>query len=210
LCSEEPVVSCTNDWMPCTQTLWLLRHGETEWSRAGRHTGISDIPLTEAGEQQALRLAPALSDTSFSLVLSSPRIRAQRTCVLAGLGDKMEIEEDLVEWRYGAYEGMTSAEIHAQRPGWSIYTDGTPSGESPIEVSARADRLLAKLIETTGEIALFAHGHFLRVLALRFLGWPLPFGRQLELRTASIGRLATHSQTALPSMLEWNRVPGAR
>ncbi|MFM7453947.1 MAG: histidine phosphatase family protein, partial [Cyanobium sp.] len=142
----------------------LVRHGETEWSLSGQHTGSTDIPLTPAGEQAARRLAPQLSPLPFARVLTSPLQRARRTCELAGFADRARIEPDLVEWNYGAYEGITSAQIHAEAPGWQMFTDGCPDGESPEQVGQRVDRVLAQLRGGEGPALLFAHGHLLRVL----------------------------------------------
>src|SRR5580765_1142440 len=150
----------------------LVRHGETEWSRSGQHTGLTDIPLTERGREEARLLEPLLADADFALVLTSPLRRARETCKLAGLGDRMEIEPDLVEWNYGEYEGLTSAQIHGIAPGWMLFTDGCPGGESPEQVGVRVDRLIGRVQSIEGRLALFAHGHVFRVFAARWIGLP--------------------------------------
>src|SRR5262245_60404409 len=140
--------------------IYLIRHGETEWSLSGRHTGVSDIPLTEHGRQQARLLRQELLATNFQLVLTSPLLRARETCELAGFGDRAEIDPDLMEWNYGDYEGLTSDQIHAHRPAWTIFNDGGgPGGETPEQVGARADRVIARVRALTSSAALFAHGH---------------------------------------------------
>jgi broad specificity phosphatase PhoE len=153
--------------------LILVRHGETEWSRSGQHTGRSDIPLTERGEEQARNLGPCLRDARFSHVLTSPRQRARRTCELAGLGAAAVVEPDLAEWDYGDYEGKRSADIRKARPDWNIFRDGYPGGESTMHVSDRADRLIQRLAGGDGDIALFCHGQFACVMATRWIGMPV-------------------------------------
>jgi broad specificity phosphatase PhoE len=185
--------------------LYLIRHGETEWSRSGRHTGRTDIALTEQGQRMARDLARPLADVDFSTVLTSPRRRAQDTCALAGLGARATVEPDLAEWDYGDDEGRRSVEIAADRPGWDIWRDGCPGGESPAAVSARADRLVERLRGLGGNVALFTHGHFGRVLTTRWLGQPITLGQHLILDPATIGLLgidARHGQT--PVILRWN------
>lgn len=182
--------------------LWLVRHGETEWSLSGKHTGVTDLPLTAHGREQAEALAPVLAQGHFTQVLTSPRQRARVTCDIAGFGDRAIVDPDLVEWDYGSYEGLTSLEIHAERPDWSLWTDGCPDGESPGEIAARLDRLLARVAKIEGDIALFAHGHVLRALALRYLGWPMPQGAQLGLDTATLCKLGRAS--GQPSIVTWN------
>jgi broad specificity phosphatase PhoE len=188
--------------------LTLVRHGETEWSLSGQHTGRTDIALTARGEEGARALAPYLSGVKFTKVLTSPRIRAQRTCALAGLGAAAAIEPDLAEWDYGDYEGLRSAEICKLRPDWNIYRDGCPHGESPAQISDRADRLIARLRAEGGEIALFSHGHFGRVLATRWIGAPvLEAGRfSLSVATLSIlGCEGSHPENA--TIVLWNFDP---
>lgn len=190
--------------------LFLIRHGETEWSRNGRHTGRTDVPLTAAGEDEARALAPALAGVRFTRVVTSPRQRARRTCELSGLGTLAAVEPDLAEWDYGAYEGLRSAEIHAERPDWSVFRDGCPGGESPAQAAARADRLLAGLRAGGGTIALFSHGHFGSVLAVRWIGLPVLEGRHFWLRTGALNVLGTHpSHPDVPIIARWNNVPGA-
>ena len=169
--------------------LWLARHGETEWSRDGRHTGRTDIPLTPAGEEQARALREPLAAIEFDRVLSSPLSRARETCDLAGLGDRAELRDELLEWDYGDYEGITSAEIRQQDPGWLLWRDGCPGGESPADVGARVDSLIAELLGADGNVAVFAHGHLLRVLAARWIGLEPAAGQRLALATATLGRL---------------------
>lgn len=169
--------------------LWLARHGETEWSRDGRHTGRTDIPLTAAGEEQARALREPLAAVSFDRVLSSPLARARETCELAGLGARAELRDELLEWDYGDYEGITSAEIRERDPSWLLWRDGCPGGESPAAVGARVDALIAELLGADGTIAVFAHGHLLRVLAARWIGLEPAAGQRLALATATLGRL---------------------
>ena len=182
--------------------LLLVRHGETEWSRSGQHTGSTDLPLTERGCRDAKRLAPLLARTELALVLSSPLERARKTCELAGLGDRMELEPDLVEWRYGAYEGLTSAQIHRTAPGWMVFADGCPGGESPSEVAGRVDRVIARVRATAGHVALFAHGHVLRVFVARWIGLPPLYGRHFLLDTATVNVLGYYRET--PAVKRWN------
>ena len=150
--------------------VYLARHGETQWSLSGQHTGLTDLPLTRHGEINAARLGERLQGLTFDHVFTSPLIRAHRTCELAGFGEQAVIDPDLVEWDYGDYEGKTTAEIRAQRPGWQLFRDGCPSGESVEAVSARADRVVAKLRSDGGRTLLFSSGHFIRVLTVRWLG----------------------------------------
>ena len=168
------------------QDVYLIRHGETEWSLNGRHTGTTDIPLTENGRKVAELLAAVLGKEKFALVLTSPLKRARETCELAGFGARAEIDRDLMEWNYGAYEGLTPEEIHAQAPGWMIFTDGCPGGETPEQVGARVDRVIAKVRAVEGHAALFAHGHIFRVFAARWLALPAAAGSHFLLNTATI------------------------
>ena len=184
------------------QQVYLVRHGETEWSLSGQHTGITDIPLTENGRNLAKRLAPALATVRFALVLTSPLERARKTCELAGLGAHAEIDRDLMEWNYGEYEGLTPKQIDAQAPGWMIFTDGCPGGESPAQVSARADRLVARVRSVEGDVALFAHGHIFRVFAARWLGLPATAGCHFLLDTATLSILSYYRN--LPAIRRWN------
>jgi probable phosphoglycerate mutase len=183
----------------------LVRHGETEWSRAGKHTGWTDVALTERGRTQAEALGVALSGRRFELVLTSPLSRARETCRLAGLGDGAVVSEDLREWDYGAYEGRTTIEIRTERPGWSLWRDGAPGGESAAEVGARADRVVGRLREVEGDAAVFAHGHVLRVLAARWLGLEPVDGRLLALDTGTLSALGHERETSVVRL--WNHDP---
>lgn len=180
----------------------LVRHGETEWSRAGKHTGRTDVPLTEAGRQEAQAVGAALAKHRFALVLTSPLARAAETCRLAGLGETAEERDDLREWDYGAYEGRTTAEIRAKRPGWSLWADGAPDGETAAEVGERADRVIAELCSVDGDVAVFAHGHLLRVVAARWLGLEPGAGRMFALDPATISILGYERET--PVIRLWN------
>ena len=186
--------------------LVLARHGETEWSRTGRHTGRTDIPLTEVGRRQASLLAVSLAGRHFERVLSSPLSRALETCRLAGFGDAAETRDELLEWDYGKYDGLTTLEIRSERPGWSLWRDGCPGGETATDVGERADRLLEELREIPGDVALFAHGHVLRVLAARWIGLPAPAGALLALATATVSTLGWERETAVVRL--WNAPPG--
>ena len=186
----------------------LARHGETEWSRDGRHTGRTDIPLTENGRQQARLLGEALAEWSFGRVLSSPLQRALETCRLAGLGDSAQTTDDLREWDYGEYEGITTAQIRESRPDWYLWRDGCPGGEQPEDVGRRADRVIAELADAQGDVALFAHGHILRVVAARWLGLGPEAGALLALSTATISVLGYERETRV--VRRWNApLPGA-
>ena len=190
--------------------IYLIRHGETEWSLASRHTSRTDIPLTEQGEQDARKLAGRLRDLTFSQVFTSPRQRARRTCELAGLGLVAKIEPDLAEWDYGDYEGQHSVDIHKGRPDWNLFRDGCPRGESPVQVSDRADRLIAHLRALDGNIALFSHGHFGCVLAARWIGLPVIEGQHFLLGTASLSLLGYEpSHPEMPLIESWNTASGA-
>jgi probable phosphoglycerate mutase len=180
----------------------LVRHGETEWSRDGRHTGNTDIPLTEEGRAKAKLVGAALAGRRFSLVLTSPLERARETCRQASLEAPVEVLDDLREWDYGEYEGRTTAEIRSERPGWSLWTDGAPGGETAGEVGRRADRVLTKLDGVEGDAAVFAHGHVLRVLAARWLGLPAQDGRLFALGTAAISVLGYERETRV--LVRWN------
>ncbi len=184
--------------------IWLIRHGQTEWSLSGQHTGVSDIPLTEAGEQAARSLRPVLARTSFDLVLSSPLQRARRTAELAGAHD-VRIDDDLLEWDYGDYEGMTRVEVRETRPDWTVWTGGAAGGESPEQVSARVDRMIEKYRALDGRIALFAHGHILRALAARWIEQPVTLGEHLPLDTARVSVLGYDRGT--PTLDRWNCDP---
>ena len=178
----------------------LVRHGETEWSRDGRHTGRTDIPLTENGRRQAELLRGALSEWSFAQVLSSPLQRALETCRLAGLGDSPQTTDDLREWDYGEYEGITTAQIRESRPDWYLWRDGCPGGEQAADVGRRVDRVIASLGE--GDVALFAHGHVLRVLAARWIGLEPEAGALLALGTGTLSVLGYERETRV--VTRWN------
>jgi probable phosphoglycerate mutase len=186
--------------------IYLLRHGQTEWTISGRHTGITDIELTEHGEEEALTLGERLHGLVFNHVFTSPRRRARHTCDLAGLGYNATIEEDLREWTYGGYEGLKSSEIIAQRPGWNIFAHGCPDGESPQQISDRADRVLDKIAALEGSVAVFSHGHFTRVLAARWVKMPVANAQILASSTASIGVLGTSPNGPRPIIELWNSV----
>ena len=177
--------------MAIERTIWVIRHGETEWSRTGQHTSRTDLPLLPEGRAEAAKLAPVLARHTFSAVWVSPRARAQETAALAGVGARAEIVTDLQEWDYGTYEGRTSAEIHQINPSWSLWRDGGPGGESAQEMTTRIDRVIARIEATPGDVVLFSHGHASRVIALRWLRWPLDQGAQLYFDTTSIARLST-------------------
>jgi broad specificity phosphatase PhoE len=185
--------------------IYLIRHGETEWSLNGRHTGVTDIPLTEHGRQQARLLKHELITRNFQLVLTSPLRRARETCELAGLAQRAEIDPDLMEWNYGDYEGLTSDQIHANRPGWTIFNDGGPGGETPEQVGVRVDRVLAKVRGVRSDAALFAHGHVLRVLAARWLALAPRAGAHFLLDTATLCVL--NSEGGIAALKRWNVAP---
>ncbi len=182
--------------------LWLVRHGQTEWSKSGQHTGRTDLPLTPDGETKASRLAPILARRRFALVLTSPLQRARRTCELAGLGDQAQPDDDLMEWDYGEYEGVTTPQIQQTVPGWSVFTHPCPGGETADDVGRRADRVLERVRAASGEAILFAHGHYLRVLAARFLRFPPTAGQHFTLDTATLNILG-HDHDA-PAIHRWN------
>jgi broad specificity phosphatase PhoE len=186
--------------------LVVVRHGETAWSRSGQHTGNTDIPLTPAGEAAAAQLEPLLAGVDFAQVLSSPLQRARRTAELAGFGARLGVDADLVEWNYGAYEGLTSAEIQSQAPGWLVFTDGCPNGESPGQVAERVDRLLARVRADQGPTLLFAHGHLLRVLVARWLELPPSEGRRFLLDTATLNVLSHYK--GVQALRCWNAPTG--
>ena len=172
--------------------LYLIRHGETAWSLSGQHTGRTDLPLTNRGEAEVRALRPFLSAIPFTIVLTSPLQRAQQTSDLTGMGAASEVEPDLAEWDYGAYEGRTSADIHQERPEWSVFRDGCPGGEMPAQIGARADRLIARVASLDGNVAIFSHGHFGCVLAARWIGLPVIEGQHFLLNTASVSILGHH------------------
>jgi probable phosphoglycerate mutase len=185
--------------------IFLIRHGETEWSLSSRHTSRTDIPLTEQGERDARKLGERLRDFKFSQVFTSPRQRAQRTCELAGLAQVAKIEPDLAEWDYGDYEGQHSVDIRKGRPDWNLFRDGCPRGEMPAQVSNRADRLIARLCALDGNVALFSHGHFGCVLAARWIGLPVIEGQHFLLGTASLSILGCEpNHLGVPVIELWN------
>ncbi|HXN01865.1 MAG TPA: histidine phosphatase family protein [Candidatus Dormibacteraeota bacterium] len=185
----------------------LVRHGETEWSRDGRHTGRTDIPLTEEGRRQAAELTATLGARQFALVLSSPLQRALETCRLAGYGARALVRPELMEWDYGRYEGRTSRQIVAENPGWSLWRDGGPDGETPADVGRRVDRVIAEVRRVAGDVLIFAHGHVLRVLAARWLGEPPGGGRHYALQTAALSVLGYEHED--PVISRWNLPPPA-
>ena len=182
----------------------LVRHGETAWSLSGQHTGRTDMPLTPAGEAAARGVAERLKGLSFSAVWSSPSQRAYNTSVLAGFGAQSVRNDDLQEWDYGAYEGRTTKEILAERPGWNVFRDGCPQGEMAADVGARADRIIKQLREAGGSILIFSSAHFLRVLAARWLGLPPGGGALFVLDTASISVLGYEHDLSEPVVRKWN------
>ena len=183
-------------------TVTLIRHGETEWTIARRHTGRTDVPLTENGRQQAKQLGLRLAAQQFDLVLTSPLSRASETCRLAGLGDAAVERDELMEWDYGDYEGLRSAEIRESRPGWLLFTDGVPGGETAADVADRVDRVIADIRSVSGQVAVFAHGHLLRVLASRWIEQDVSFGARLTLGTAAMCRLGW--EHGVPTITLWN------
>jgi probable phosphoglycerate mutase len=187
-------------------TVWITRHGETAWSLSGQHTGLSDLPLTERGERNAVKVGDRLKGQAFVRAFTSPLQRARRTCELAGFGGVAEIDPDLVEWNYGKYEGLRTEEILQQRPGWQLFRDGCPGGETVAEVGARSDRVLTRIRSVNGTVVLFSSGHFLRVLAARWLGLDASAGRLLFLSTASLSILGYEHSLNDPVIRLWNDV----
>jgi broad specificity phosphatase PhoE len=186
--------------------IYLVRHGETEWSLSGQHTGKTDIPLTAAGERGAQAAGRALAGLEFTLVLSSPLSRAVETCRLAGFGDRAQLRDDLVEWDYGDYDGRTTADIRKDRPGWALWRDGVPGGETADQVGARADRVIAEAVAAGGRTLMFAHGHILRVLTARWLGLDADGGRLFVLEPATISILGYERETRV--IRRWNVTTG--
>jgi len=185
--------------------VYLARHGETAWSLSGQHTGVTDLPLTELGEHTARRLGERLKGLTFAKVFTSPLQRARKTCELAGFADIAEIDLDLVEWDYGAYEGRRGVDIRAERPGWNLFTDGCPGGETPRQVSARADRVVRRVRAIAGNVLLFSSGHFIRVLASLWLGIePTANSRYFMLSTASVSALGYENDLSRPVIRFWN------
>jgi broad specificity phosphatase PhoE len=184
--------------------LYLARHGETAWSVTGQHTGLTDLPLTERGERNAQQLCKRLAGIAFTKVFTSPLKRAARTCELAGFGGKAAADPNLLEWNYGDYEGLRTAEIHVSNPDWELFCDGCPNGESPAEVGARADVVVRRLRAVNGDMLIFSSGHFLRVLAARWLGIEPAAGRFLALNTASLSALGYENNLSRPAIRLWN------
>jgi broad specificity phosphatase PhoE len=187
---------------PLERQFYLIRHGETEWARDGRHTGRTDIPLTETGREQAGFLQPIFEDVTFETILSSPLHRALETAKLAGLSHRVELVDDLREWDYGDYEGITTAQIRQKVPDWTIWSHGCPHGESAADVGKRADRVVARLQQATGHVAIFSHGHFLRVLVARWIDQPPECGRHFLLGTSTLSILGFEHE--YPAIKTWN------
>jgi len=185
------------------QRIWLVRHGETEWSKSGQHTGRTDIPLTATGEQQGRALGRHLAGRQFALVLTSPLARARQTCRLAGFDGVAGVSDDLLEWNYGIYEGRTTAAVRAEQPGWSIWTTTVPEGETVEQVGERARRVIARVASVAGDVALFAHAHFLRIFAACWVGLPPIHGRNLTLGTASLSVVGYERETRVIQV--WNQ-----
>jgi probable phosphoglycerate mutase len=184
------------------EMLWLIRHGETAWSLSGAHTGRTDIPLTAAGEEKARTIGRKLAGQRFALVLSSPLQRARRTCEIAGFGAEARIDADLLEWDYGSYEGRTTAEIRRDRPDWFLFRDGVPGGETIAQVAARAGRIVSSTAGVDGNVALFAHGHILRIIATCWLELPPEDARLFMLDTAGVSTLGYEHETRV--ITRWN------
>jgi probable phosphoglycerate mutase len=184
--------------------VYLARHGETAWSLSGQHTGLTDIPLTENGERNARRLGERLRVRNFARVFTSPLQRARKTCELAGFGAKADVDPDLVEWNYGDYEGKTTPEILKNRPGWQLFRDGCPGGESPSQISDRADRVITHLRAIVGDVLLFSSGHILCVLADRWLGLEVSRGPYFHLSTATLSALSYVHGESEPAVTLWN------
>jgi len=184
--------------------IYLVRHGETEWSQNGRHTGSTDISLTKRGEENARMAGRRLSRLNFSLVLTSPLKRAKETCEIAGFGGTAKVCDDLVEWRYGAYEGRKTIDIHREDPDWNVFYDGCPEGEMPEDIGRRADRVIKKIRETDGDLLIFSHGHFLRVLAARWLNLTAEHGQRFYLSTATLSILGYEHGLNRPVIFLWN------
>ena len=188
-----------------TLRLYFMRHGETEWSKSGQHTGRADIPLTADGEREARRLGERIRSITIDHVLVSPLKRARQTCELAGCSEQAETEPDLIEWDNGDYEGQTHVDVDKQRPDWNIFRDGCPNGEMPEQISDRADRLIKRLKQLDGNVFLFSHSHFGRVLGVRWIGLPVHNGQHFVLDTASISVLSyQHESSDEPAIELWN------
>jgi probable phosphoglycerate mutase len=187
--------------------VFAIRHGETAWSLSGQHTGVSDIPLTDQGRLLARELCPVLAKEAFALVLVSPLQRARETCTLAGLGDTATVEQDLMEWNYGEYEGLTPLQIKSTAPDWLLFRDGCAGGEMPDEVGRRVDRVISRVRVADGNVALFAHGHVLRVLAARWIGLPAAGGQHFLLDTGTVCVLGYYRSA--PAIRIWNAPPAS-
>ena len=201
MANERPESKALSEMLP---TIYLARHGETAWSLSGQHTGLTDLPLTERGKHNARLLGRRLAGLAFAKVFTSPLQRAVRTCELAGFGSVAEVDRDLLEWNYGDYEGRRTAEIHVERPDWQLFRNGCPGGESPSQVGARADRVVRRMHAIKGDVLLFSSGHFLRVLAARWLGLEPAAGRFFLLSTASVGALSYEHNLSEPVIRLWN------
>lgn len=185
--------------------VYVARHGETAWTLSGQYTGLTDLPLTERGERNARRLAERLRGLTFAKVFTSPLQRAARTCELAGFGAVAEVDRDLVEWDYGQYEGRRTAEIRKERPDWELFRDGCPGGESPAEVAARADRVVSRVRAVPGDVLLFSSGHFIRVLATRWIGLEVTANaKRFMLSTASLSAVGYENELSRPVIRLWN------
>ena len=185
--------------------LYLARHGDTAWTDSHRHTGRTDLPLNEGGEDRARQLGRVLEPIPFVRVFTSPLRRVARTCALAGFGEVAEVAPDLHEWDYGEYEGLTTPQIREQRPDWNLWRDGCPGGEGPEQVGSRADHVIGMLRDSDGDCVVFAHGHILRVIAARWLEQPVGLGARLALSTGTLSTLGFERETQV--IREWNRVP---
>jgi len=190
-----------NEMLPI---VYLARHGETEWSVSGQHTGLTDLPLTVRGEHNARSLKERLSGLHFAKVFTSPLQRASRTCELAGFGDRAEVDPDLLEWDYGDYEGRRTSDIHKERPDWRLFYDGCPGGELPIEVGSRADRVIRRVRTVSDNVLIFSSGHFLRVFAARWLGLEVAAGRFFILSTASLSAVSYEHKLSQPAIRLWD------
>lgn len=185
-----------------THQLWLIRHGETEWSKSGAHTGRTDIPLTEVGRQKAEALGKLLGECRFAVVLTSPLERARETCRLAGYGERADVDANLIEWNYGDYEGRTTPQIRSDVPGWSLWDSGVPNGETIDQVAARAQAVISRALQVDGDVALFAHGHILRIMTACWLGLAPVGGSLFALGTASVSTLGYERSTRV--ITRWN------
>jgi broad specificity phosphatase PhoE len=198
---------CMTDTHPL---LYVARHGETDWSRSGQHTGRTDLPLTDTGRAAARALGHRLAGLTPARVFTSPLLRARQTCELAGFSTVADVQQDLLEWDYGDYEGMRTSEILRLRPGWELFTHGSPGGESPAEVASRADSMIARIRATNGLVIVFSSGHILRALAARWLGLPLQVGAKLLLDTASLSILGYGHDRSEPAIRAWNETSHLR